>query len=550
MLLLHFHGKLTEAKFEQTGGNLQVEESLFSSERLTENEPLKLTKSACGPLGACSKFQANYRVRRSPTATLAMSLQIPAREQSLSMQQPRFHETVDPPFAEEEEKEEDMPPLESVEPSLSIDVSASPDSVSLPRAARQKIIWWKDATSKKLVVLASVSLAFVVAEIILAVRVGSLTLLSDALHNLADVGMLFVALLVKKYEGKNRTDKSTFGWVRGSVIGALIASVFILGVFFLIAIQVVERFIQLENVEQPMTVVWTGLAAFAVNLLGVLLFANGEGHGHSHGGAGGHHGHSHGGQQVHEPQPTHVTHEACGEHHHAHGNVFERKPEIEAPRVQDLNSRAVFIHFLGDAAGSLGAILVGLVIQFSSSPSRQYVDPVVSAAMVVFVCATSMGVIRDSVRILMHHVPSHIPLDPLRKELEETDGVLAVHELHVWALTENKSVASVHVLCVSDVDVKQILSAMKSVFHKYNIHISTIQPESVVLESYDGHPVPRIQLGCEAACDPSCDPNNSCCDPASTQIGDAMYQAVLQRRQRARTRLLHMKSVSAAAALL
>lgn len=353
-----------------------------------------------------------------------------------------------------------------------------------------RLVWWKKGNSKKLIILMLVQFAFVCAELVIAVSVNSLTLLSDALHNLGDAFTLFLALLVQKYSVKDATNQHTFGWVRGRIIGALASSTFLLGIFFLIFIESIQRFIAPEPIENPMMVVWTALGAFGVNLLGALLFCGDEsGHGHSHGGDA--HGHSHA-----APAPAAQSTNAHG---HQHGQ-------------KDLNIRAVFLHFLGDAFASLGAVFSGLLFEFVSSSSKYYADPAIAMLVILFVVASSIGIIRESMGILMQWVPRSIELSQLKTELCQISGVLSVHELHVWALTENKTVASVHVLCEQGSDVQAIVRAMKSVFHKYSIHSSTIQPEfsSPSSPSSSDDESKRAAI-CESFCEPDCDPANACC---------------------------------------
>ena len=79
--------------------------------------------------------------------------------------------------------------------------------------------------------------------------------------------------------------------------------------------------------------------------------------------------------------------------------------------------------------------------------------------------------------ILLQGVPTSVELDSLRDDIINVPGVLALHELHVWQLSESKNVASVHVWVAREVEYMGIASAIREVLHQYNVHSCTIQPE-------------------------------------------------------------------------
>jgi zinc transporter 1 len=181
----------------------------------------------------------------------------------------------------------------------------------------------------------------------------------------------------------------------------------------------------------------------------------------------------------------------------------------EAPKKKNTskNLRAIFIHLLGDALGSLGAIGAGLAIYFFTFPQRYYFDPIVSLLISALILRGAIPLVKSCIKILMQSVPHTLNLENLKSELEKIPGVAAVHELHVWSLSDDKTIGSVHVLCLEEASFTKIVSAMKDIFHKYEIHSSTIQPEYVSIRALKE----KKQFRCKFKCNRECDPENACC---------------------------------------
>ncbi|PWN41271.1 cation efflux protein [Ceraceosorus guamensis] len=179
-----------------------------------------------------------------------------------------------------------------------------------------------------------------------------------------------------------------------------------------------------------------------------------HGHSHNHGGDGGHshggHGHSHGG------------------HSHSHGSM---------------NMQGVFLHVLGDALGNVGVIASGLFILLTTYSWRFYTDPAISFLITIIIFHSALPLVKSASFILLQGVPPSVPLDDVRAQLVETPGVLSIHELHVWQLSESTIIASMHVLvdCGPGQDERymQIAQELRTILHSWGVHAATIQPEFV-----------------------------------------------------------------------
>lgn len=104
-----------------------------------------------------------------------------------------------------------------------------------------------------------------------------------------------------------------------------------------------------------------------------------------------------------------------------------------------LNMRGVYLHVLGDALGSVIVIISAVIIKFASGKWTIYVDPGMSIFMVLLILKTSIPLMRESSLILLQTVPTHIKIKEVQDRLlDNVEGVLSVHEFHVWQLAGNK----------------------------------------------------------------------------------------------------------------
>ncbi|XP_054167652.1 uncharacterized protein LOC128965023 [Oppia nitens] len=151
-------------------------------------------------------------------------------------------------------------------------------------------------------------------------------------------------------------------------------------------------------------------------------------------------------------------------------------------RGQNMNMHGVFLHVMADALGSVIVIISASIIIFTNWQYSRYVDPALSLIMVGIIMRSTWPLLVESAMILLQTVPTHIQVDSLQKKLlNEIDGVLAVHEFHVWQLAGDRIIASAHIRCRNLVDYMAIAEKVKEFFHNEGIHSTTIQPEFVEL---------------------------------------------------------------------
>ncbi|XP_056424228.1 proton-coupled zinc antiporter SLC30A1 [Hyla sarda] len=258
----------------------------------------------------------------------------------------------------------------------------------------------------RLLCMLGLTFVFFVAEVVVSRVTGSLAMLSDSFHMLSDVIALVVGLIAVRFARKTRsTDKNTFGWIRAGVMGALVNAIFLTALCFTIILEAVERFTEPRAIEQPLIVIGVGAGGLLINLIGLCMFRDSAGHGHSHGGGSGH-GHSHGGGSGHSHGSAKKSHRSRersagdgaaldreetnnlvengpgvdvvpGKHyslaesaddHRLNGNIVQNHVAEIHEDGSELNMRGVFLHVLGDALGSVIVVVNAVVFYFVFNP--------------------------------------------------------------------------------------------------------------------------------------------------------------------------------------
>ncbi|XP_061706360.1 uncharacterized protein LOC133517179 isoform X1 [Cydia pomonella] len=365
--------------------------------------------------------------------------------------------------------------------------------------------------------------SFFFVELIVGYVTNSMALVADSFHMLSDVAALVIAFLSVKMSPK-KWSKNTFGWARAEVLGALVNAVFLVALCFSITVEAVKRFFDNDyRIHNEKLLVAVGTLGLVLNVIGLFLF-------HEHGSS---HGHSHGGV----PPPANVRHlteivnsnadMALG--HNAADEETDEMVARSAPPNNNkppcrqttdpghMNMKGVFLHLLSDALGSLIVVASALVVWLTRWPYRYYLDPALSLVLVILILLSVWPLLRESALILLQTVPTHIQVDAIqRRLLEKVDGVLAVHEFHVWQLAGDRIIASAHIRCRNLSEYMKIAEKVKEFFHNEGIHSTTIQPEFVEIP-LDGNEVLTGNAG-EAPCALHCPAddlchNATCCGP-------------------------------------
>jgi cobalt-zinc-cadmium efflux system protein len=228
--------------------------------------------------------------------------------------------------------------------------------------------------------------AVAILELIGGFAAHSLALLSDAAHVTMDVVALAIALAASIQSTRPANERQTFGFARLEILAGLGNSALLLAVTVLIVVEAIKRFMQPELPAGSLMAIIAGIG-LVVNLgIGVMLLRSNQ---HS------------------------------------------------------LNMRAALLHVGGDALGAIAVIAGGLVILATGA---SWIDPALSLFVSAIILAGIVNVARQAMHVLLESVPDHARLPLVRDTIRNCDGVVAVHDLHVWTIGSGSHALSAHVV--------------------------------------------------------------------------------------------------------
>lgn len=279
-----------------------------------------------------------------------------------------------------------------------------------------------DADRRYLAAALGLLLAFLVAEVVVAVVSGSLALLSDAGHMLSDVGAIALALAAARLALRPADGRWTFGLHRAEILSAAVNGVTLLVVAVLVAVEAVRRLVHPPDVE-GWPVVVTAVVGCVVNVVVAALLARAD--------------------------------------------------------RRSLNVEGAYQHVLTDLYGFIGTLVAGVVV-LATGWTRA--DPVASLLVMGLLLYAAWGLLRDSGRVLLEGAPDDTDLAAIRAHLLEVPHVHEVHDLHVWTVTSSLPALSAHVVvdddCFADGHAPQILDQIQECLAgHFDVEHSTFQLE-------------------------------------------------------------------------
>ncbi len=145
-----------------------------------------------------------------------------------------------------------------------------------------------------------------------------------------------------------------------------------------------------------------------------------------------------------------------------------------------LNIRAALLHVMGDMLSAVAVLIAGAVIYFTQ---WMLIDPILSILVGILILFSSLSLIRDSLLILMEGVPGHIDLKKVSLQMQELQGIKAIHDLHIWTLSSGTIALSAHVDIHELSSWQTILTELRKFLkEKYRIEHVTLQPEPDIID--------------------------------------------------------------------
>lgn len=256
------------------------------------------------------------------------------------------------------------------------------------------------------------------AELIGGILSNSLALLADAAHMLTDLGALGLSTLAMWVARRPATDRRTYGYYRAETLAALMNGILLLAIVLGILHEAWQRLKNPPEIEASW-LIGTALLGLLANLIA--------------------------------------------------GASLYRSRDVS------LNIRSAFLHIVSDTLGSIAALTAGITIYLGN---WTWMDPAMSLVVAGLILISSMGIIREAFGILMEGTPSHIELDDVRKTLLEVPGIIDVHDLHIWTVTQGVEAMSGHAIIEDLTRMHDILiDARKRLHERFNIHHVTLQLE-------------------------------------------------------------------------
>ena len=266
-----------------------------------------------------------------------------------------------------------------------------------------------------------------VAQIIAGFSAGSLSLLSDALHNFSDVVALMFSYIALRLTGRASTPRETFGYKRGEIVAAFVNTASLLAIAALLIKEAVTRLLHPVAVD-PAPIIALGILSVVVNWGSVLL--------------------------------------------------------IRREANYSLNIRSAYLHLFSDILSSIALVVGGAVMYWTKF---YWIDSVLSILIACYLVVSSWKLLMDIMRIIMHFTPQHIDLKEVEQELLAHGSVANVHHVHIWRLNDAEIHFEGHIDFKRDLslsEVSQIITQLsQQVRTKFGISHTVLQPEIGVQDS-------------------------------------------------------------------
>ncbi|XP_027335030.1 metal tolerance protein 1-like isoform X1 [Abrus precatorius] len=368
----------------------------------------------------------------------------------------------------------------------------------------------RSTSMRKLLMAVVLCVVFMTIEVVGGIKANSLAILTDAAHLLSDVAAFAISLFSLWAAGWEATPRQSYGFFRIEILGALVSIQLIWLLAGILVYEAIDRIIAGPKSVDGFLMFLVAAFGLVVNIIMALLL--GHDHGHGHDGHGHGHGHDHGHGHIHgiSVSTHHDAKHGKDEHHHSHEDHThhhdEKHPndahhlchedhldhhphkELAEPLLGEsedgskkkkqwnINVQGAYLHVLGDSIQSVGVMIGGAMIWYN--PRWQIVDLICTLIFSVIVLGTTINMLRNILEVLMESTPREIDATQLEQGLLNMEDVVAVHELHIWAITVGKILLACHVKIRREADADVVLDKVIDYIKRvYNISHVTIQIE-------------------------------------------------------------------------
>ncbi len=271
-------------------------------------------------------------------------------------------------------------------------------------------------TFSGLIIAIGINIVITVFEIILGIMANSLALISDAAHNLTDIGSMVLGYVTEKMVACPANDKKTYGYKKMEFVTAFVNGLILLLVTSYILYEGITRLFTAPEVMSG-TMFYVGLIALLGNTVATWILTKSS--------------------------------------------------------KNNTNMQAVWLHSLQDALSSLGVVMGAVIIKFTG---WNIVDPIISILIAVFLIKSIYHLIKRTVDALLDSVPEGIDYEEVKRDLLQIKGVVKLNDLHIWLESSRLPMLSVHLQVKQLGDLERVFQEAKNLlFDKYHIEHTTVQ---------------------------------------------------------------------------
>ena len=282
------------------------------------------------------------------------------------------------------------------------------------------------------------TLAYVVVTFVAGLRAHSLALLSEAGHNVSDFLALLLSFAAVYFQTRPASNSKTFGYQRAGVLAAFINASTLIVIALWIVIEAIHRLSAPVAVQPRLMMIVAAAGVLMNGVIAALLWSV----------------------------------------------------------ARDVNLRSAFLHMAGDTLSTAGVIAGGAGILLTG---RNWIDPALSLLIAALILWSSFGIVRETLNILLEGTPRGVSLPAIRSAMETVEGVLNVHDLHIWSLGSNSRALACHVT-IADIPPSESACILVKLNHilkdHFQISHTTIQFEHIGCGELEGCVVPIEDLAC------------------------------------------------------
>jgi cobalt-zinc-cadmium efflux system protein len=294
--------------------------------------------------------------------------------------------------------------------------------------AHSHTVAFNEASLKAFQIGIALNILFVLVEVIAGLAFKSMSLLSDAGHNLADVASLLLSYIAFKLAHRQATTRFTYGYKKTTVLAALFNALLLLVAIGTLGYESVLR-LQAPPAVQGTGIAWVAAIGIVVNSISAFLF-------------------------------------------------FKNKDT-------DLNIKGAYWHLLADALVSVGVVIGGIVISYTG---WFWLDPAIGLAIMIIILISTWSLLTDSFKMSVDAVPSGIDLEEITRVILAVNHIVNVHHIHIWPISTTENALTAHVIIDDSIPFNEKLKVIQHLKHElmhHNVHHCTIELESETLHCSD-----------------------------------------------------------------